>query len=150
MSTLTLTTEEKSKFEMHVAALSARSGAIVDAITQRVPGTTVKDESWAWHVTIEGRGRCLLRKDGGWLSVRPADKDAPTIHTFEKDATDEAILDAILSLIATTFPAAPTPPAPVDWYVPVTLPRRRAAGSVRKTEVERLQAEGRVFQNYRV
>jgi len=172
-----MTPEQEQRFKEHVAVLKARSGRIVEAVAARVPTTTVEYEEWAWRLRVPHRGQCLLRRDSLWLSVLPVGQGADFV-TFTKDTPDDSIVEHMVTLMERFPPAPPPEPEPpvpmppTDPIDPLPPPpvvmaavRKAVAkrgrpmpsgqqtkvttGGIRKAELRRLQADGKIFKRYR-
>lgn len=218
----------KAGFQRFIAEQTERCRRITAGVAERVPGAKIKDEDWAWRITVYGRGSCLLRRDTQWISLstsagtsfvddmpQPLPEDimieklVTLIQAFphQVPAVTPSLIPVIppslipvlppslipvtppslIPLIPLTHPMsdstptpAPNPPdivfdasvrtpdeqeammpplapktkriLPAHWSTKGRTPdmKRPVSGGVRKSEVARLKAEGRIFENYKI
>jgi hypothetical protein len=150
--------------------LVERGRQIADAVAARVAGALVLDEAWAWRILVKGRGYCLLRRDTLWVQTTAGGPYSfGPMETHEMVDRLVAIMDAFPN-VPPLYPVVATPldpvndPAPVIESTPAAeslmhalaplpiqpiAPVRKPWRGVRKTELARLEAEGKIFEKYK-
>lgn len=109
-------------FHTLVASQRERCRRITTAVAGRVPGARVKDEDWAWRVTVYGRGSVILRRDTQWISLSTS-----TGTTFVDDAllglSEDTLVEKLVELIQAFPHQVPSVTPIVQTLIPLDHPQ---------------------------